>query len=497
MSSNEQNKAAFKQRVEAYLASNSGINSILDFLPNSEYELILYMIENGVWQGGVPQPPADFKPREGAIEVGLFLYWFNHPDQLELQGFSPWERFIIEVVLNYVAKSGYLPATKLTFPNYSFFKTNELIYKDGTVLSTEKYANFDQGWFTAFLNLFISLIDNLWYNGGTFPPITATPIPITGAVGNTVSIAVLGDWGAANNASNAVMQRITSMNPKPDYIVHVGDVYYGGTPSKDNPHAYGDRYLMPGEEQSILVDLWPPSYSDKSFTLNSNHEMYSGANGLFYDAYGVSNNFNTPFSAQKGQSCFALTFGGWTILGLDSAYHSPITTAFMTGSIGESNGEQSNWIKSLNLDPKKTIVMTHHNGFADDCSSVSPLWDEIRQALGGDPYAWYWGHVHNGIVYDRPITIPAVPGKSPSLNTNTFARCLGHAALPYGMASSLAGKPIAWKADSPMPFPSKQLYNGFAVITLTTDGANQLNGITESFYDVSPKAQPVYTKKLL
>ncbi|MEZ4875196.1 MAG: hypothetical protein R2793_07065 [Flavobacteriaceae bacterium] len=32
------------------------------------------------------------------------------------------------------------------------------------------------------------------------------------------------------------------------------------------------------------MNLWPSAWNGKSFTLNSNHEMYSGANGLYYDA---------------------------------------------------------------------------------------------------------------------------------------------------------------------------------------------------------------------
>jgi hypothetical protein len=103
--------------------------------------------------------------------------------------------------------------------------------------------------------------------------------------------------------------------------------------------------------------------------------------------------------------------------------------------------------------------------------------------------------VHNGIVYNTPITIPAVPNQ-PGLTTNTFTRCLGHSALPYGSASSLKGKPVAWCASDAQPAPSKELYNGFAMLTLTVNSAGQLNGITESFYDLS-KNTAVWTKKLL
>ena len=150
---------------------------------------------------------------------------------------------------------------------------------------------------------------------------------------------------------------------KPDYILHVGDTYYGGTPLVNDTN--GKIYYDPGEEVNHLVKPWPAGFEGKSFTLNSNHEMYSGANGLFYNAYGANQTpvgANTPFSAHQGSSCFALTLGDWTILGLDSAFHGKVKKAFMTGSLGDLDGTQAKWIKGLHLNPDKTIVFTHHNG---------------------------------------------------------------------------------------------------------------------------------------
>lgn len=490
----KQKALEIKQLLETNASIKSDIDKLLNYLPYCEYELILYMIEKKVWTGKPPSPPEGFKPGAGTIELGLFLYWFNHPGKLKLSKFSFKEQLLILGII--VGLDTVLPSTKMNSINYDFFTNNELIYTDGTVLSTAKYATYDQGWFVAFLNLIESTTRLLWYNNGKFPTSAPASVPLKSqkksaddTAGNeTVTIGIFGDWGAGNSASKKVMAELTGLEP--DYLVHVGDVYYAGTPLESSPN--GSHYFSPGEEYQNLLDLWPATYKGLSFTLNSNHEMYSGANGLFYDALDVNKG---PFNAQKGTSCFALEFGGWTILGLDTAFMGKVTDAFMTGSLGEPSGFQSQWIQGLGLDPKKTIVLSHHNGFADDCSTVSPLWKEVESALKGDPFAWYWGHVHNGIVYADQVTIPETNG---TFTTTTFARCLGHAALPYGLASSLTNnKNIAWNANSPMPTPSKQLYNGFAVITLTTDNNGQLNGITEKFYDVSACKQPVWEKRLV
>jgi hypothetical protein len=167
--------------------------------------------------------------------------------------------------------------------------------------------------------------------------------------------------------------------------------------------------------------------------------------------------------------------------------------AFLTGSIGGSDGIQGKWIQSLGLNPEKTIVLTHHNGFSFNCSSVSPLWAEINGALKGDPYAWYWGHIHNGIVYDSPVTI--TPDGSSKWMTKTYSRCLGHAALPYGLSSELDSEFIAWNATNPQEPKSSLLSNGYAVLTLTKNSAYDIIGITENFYDLTTNTA-VWTKQI-
>jgi calcineurin-like phosphoesterase family protein len=468
---------------EALLAANRSFRlqlpSIKGYMLACEYELILYMNAQGVWQGALPPPPPNFQTGDGAIEFGLFLYWFNNPTLLNNA-----EVGLAALALDWTFS---LPDSQMTEVNYTYLCTNTLIYVDGSVLSTEAWATFDQGWFAAFANLLETGLRATWYNNGVFPmPSPPKPVALSGAIANTVNIAIVGDWGNGAAPASSVMQQIVGLNPKPDYIVHLGDVYYGGTPAQGDPNS--GHYFSLNEESTNLVSAWPAAFAGKSFTLNSNHEMYGGANGLFYDALLPA---SSPFSAQGGLSCFILQYGGWTILGLDSAYCGNSLDAFMTGYLGSA---QIAWIQSLKLDPAKTIVLTHHTGFAYDCSSVFDLWSQVNTALGGnDPYAWYWGHAHNGIVYHNPVIIP-VPGQ-PDFKTNTYARCAGHGALPYGVAPTLENNSnVCWQASSPIP-SSTQVYNGFVLLTFQSAN-NQVTGISESYFDPS-SAQPKWNFNLL
>jgi hypothetical protein len=481
-----------KSILENSESFSNGLQSLIEFLPYSEYDLITFMNEQGVWQGTLPPPPVGWAAGEGSIDLGLFMYWLHNPQYLDLSGFSIPTRVAILLVI--IVLQPKLAPTLMTYENYAYFQNNELIYTDGSVLSMKPFADYDQGWFFAFLNLVVTLTESLWYAGDQFPTTQPPVIPLKGAQQNSVTIGILGDAGSGTSTYQSILQALTNTNPKPDYLIHVGDVYYAGTPCSTSQ--YGSKYFVPNEEIDNFLRYWPEQYHGASFTLNSNHEMYSGANGYFGDLLNASNGgAGSPFSAQQGSSCFALQYGGWTILGLDSAYMGTSADAFMNGSIGGATGTQGKWISGLGLVPLTTIVLTHHNGFDYDCSGPLTLWQEINGAMEGDPYAWYWGHVHNGIAYDSPITIPAGNGQS-GFTTNTFARCLGHASLPYGNSPALDGKPIAWRATNTQSASSTQLANGFATLTLTKDDSGNLSSIIESYYDLSSGAQPAYTKRI-
>jgi hypothetical protein len=159
-----------------------------------------------------------------------------------------------------------------------------------------------------------------------------------------------------------------------------------------------------------------------------------------------------------------------------------------------THAEQVQWVQGLNLQGKKVIVLTHHTGLTYDglpITSTQPtLWDDVQEALGGrGPDYWYWGHVHNGIVY----AADALSG--------TKGRCLGHAALPFGNAyfwkngqkHDLGQSPsVEYYAHTPKPNPQPnprwdhRVLNGFALLTL---GPGTL---TEAFYEQG-NPNPVWT----
>jgi hypothetical protein len=206
------------------------------------------------------------------------------------------------------------------------------------------------------------------------------------------------------------------------------------------------------------------------------------------------------FAAQQGMSYFALTYGCWLVLGLDSGYYSDAYNGrrfYMDGAIGAAGLEQQiDWVRQFRDHQGPIMVMTHHGGCDTLTGQVTPLYDQVRAALCRAPTVWYWGHVHNGIVYDALFE----KGTNP---VGTRGRCCGHGAIPFGNAWGLEEKGgktnpnILYYAHTPDPdLPdtsgprpaNPRVRNGYALVTLHGDG-----GFTEAFYETGA-AEPVWQR---
>jgi hypothetical protein len=400
-----------------------------DYLQQSEDQLIEVMQNN---------PPLPNAP--GSLEFSWTLYFFNNdaPDWVKaiLQGLG-------------------MPASQITLDDWTKWSIvwvgEGALLGDGSLVSYAPFAVLDPGWSLALMNYMLLNLEYIKRHAFGANPRT---LSVNGQT--TLSIALFGDWGTGEYAdgnlpaspSQLISQQITGM--KPDISIHLGDVYYAG--EKD-------------EEESHLLSCWPKA-SLGNFTLNSNHEMYDGANGYFDTALA-----SPIFSGQQNTSYFQIEFGNWLIIGLDTAYYDP-SFFFFEGAI--SDPAQVGFLKQAAASGKKIMLLTHHNPL--DITGVSQLglWGQVNGALGGQktPDYWYWGHQHNGIVY--------ASGKQ-SNTGGTLCRCLGNGGIPIGNASWLANNPnVYFYTNEPLANPTLQqtlrVMNGFAMLQFTE------NDVTEQWY---------------
>jgi hypothetical protein len=323
---------------------------------------------------------------------------------------------------------------------------------DGTIWGTGKYEDLDPGWLEALADFLESLLPII----GGKAPFSTTPQTIQ--VPDTVQIALLGDWGTGNwrtvsnpAPSTRVGAQVTPL--KPDLSIHMGDVYYAGTSD---------------EEKYELVNIWPGG-SIGSLALNSNHEMYSGGKPYFQAIA------KAPFAMQRGCSFFMLENSNWVIVALDSAYYAEASNMYLDGQLFPTNkpNAQNSFLltqqANAQLNGKRLILLTHHNGLDETGSTTNTLWDQVMGAYpaGGGPAYWYWGHVHVAAVYK-----PQGPG-------NTLCRCLGHGGLPRGNPTELATSNAIWYENRSANDPDipQRILDGFVMLKL--DGAN----IQEVYYD--------------
>jgi Calcineurin-like phosphoesterase len=201
-------------------------------------------------------------------------------------------------------------------------------------------------------------------------------------------IALLADWGTGLYGAPASAKCIDATKPAYTHIIHLGDVYYSGT---DN------------EIEERFLYFWPKAPARKR-ACNSNHEMYSGGHGYFGKTL--------PAFGQKA-SCFAYENANWLLVGLDTAYEEHSLTK-----------EQLGWLSLILQNPKraakKLVLLSHHQPYSLLDNQGPKVIGFLRSFLDACRiHAWYWGHEHRCVVYDRHPT------------WKLAGRCIGHGGYPY------------------------------------------------------------------
>jgi hypothetical protein len=431
-------------------------------------------------------------PSEGDSELGYILHYLAYPNG-ELDDLSAaselhpdfdtvWRAFKAAAP-NPITTAEDLDAVKALLSS----QKDVLATNDGTILGFSQYEQLDARWGWTAVNRLLNWLCGIHKFNTTekLDPIKLTSLDP--GQQDEIKVAVIGDWGTGiytehefadpDGPAAAVMKTVVAQ--KPDYIIHVGDTYYAGTGGNRPPK---------GEEQANLVDLWQKIVGDdfpagRYFTLNSNHEMYGGAFGLYDVA------LKDPlFSAQNNLTYFSLRFGKWLIGGFDSAYYSPSIT-YLNGGLGDEAKDpaQHKFLRQFKKRAAehdlKTMLMCHHNAIDTFGNKVKePLWSDVTDIV--TPDYWYWGHIHMGAAYSDEAAVWGKDGGAKGRKTK--ARCIGHSAIPiavpWGFEAKANHKNQTWYAKTmldggeavpPMHLPAEfqpRIKNGFAVLTLHKDG---------------------------
>jgi len=267
-------------------------------------------------------------------------------------------------------------------------------------------------------------------------------------IADDARLVVVGDWGTGLTWAQAVSQEMAKhiATAKADnrevHVLHLGDVYYSG---------WREEY------RSRFLPFWPVRSAEEgipSWSINGNHDMYSGGHGYF--GYLLR---DPRFAGHNGSSYFCLHNTDWQLLGLDSAYED-----------ADLAGEQGEWVaKKQAASERKTMLFTHHEPFSSFVNIDPPMLKRLEPAFKVRPIdAWLWGHEHLACVY-KPQTQPYLK----------FGSCIGHGGVPVLLDANEQSHPeVTWRAREHKQI-SDDLWQLFGFAVLDFDGPK----IEISYYD--------------
>lgn len=230
-----------------------------------------------------------------------------------------------------------------------------------------------------------------------------------------ISIALLSDWGSDTEESDKVGYLVA--DHAPDYTIHLGDIYFVGTPKEIEENftaPYASWYY--GESGSLA--------------LAGNHEMYSNGNAFFQHLLPAMYAKEGEIRKTQQAGFFCLETQHWRIIGLDTGYTSVGRPFLEIISPPDCHlrKEQIDWLRDIVKvsdpnDKRGLVFLSHHPYFSAFRDEYPKTGEQLFGLLEGTnkPIVWFWGHDHRLIAYqlDEKTYKPGV-----------YGRCIGHGGMP-------------------------------------------------------------------
>jgi len=317
-------------------------------------------------------------------------------------------------------------------------------------ISPGSFTSKDPGWFVSIAQ---GALDRLAKGNAPFNPAPAEYDGLT----DDARLVVVGDWGTGLPRARDVATQMRAAieaalaSQRQVHVVHLGDIYYSG---------------FEGEDRKRFLDLWPVSQAQTeagvtSWSLNGNHDMYSGGFGYFGTLLD-----DPRFHAQrspdgKPTSYFRLRSPSWDFIGLDTAWDTDVTS---NGQIAVLQDPQDSYVADVAAkSPRKLVLFSHHQlvSVYDQPDLGPTLPAKLAPVLDGNRVtAWWWGHEHRAITYEAASGV-------------RYPRCLGNGGvpiLPDNGPPPTSKATITWRSTRTVREHGQQRTRfGFAVLDLHPD----------------------------
>jgi len=234
---------------------------------------------------------------------------------------------------------------------------------------------------------------------------------------NDAVVAVLGDWGTGMDDATQLPKTILRQH-NPHAIIHLGDIYYAGTPQgiEGAPKYRGEcmnNFL------NVLSDAFNQVLRKRLpvFTLPGNHEYYSLGTGYYQEVLPQVNP-DLPDARQLASFfCLRTQDGLWQFLGMDTGYndYNPANLFNPFDDAPSLRPDEAEWqIDKLENFSGKTILLSHHQLFSANVklngtttfsqpNINNGLQAQFAPYLSNKVAAWIWGHEHNMVLYQNGL----------------------------------------------------------------------------------------------
>ncbi len=338
-------------------------------------------------------------------------------------------------------------------------------------------------------------------------------------------VALVGDIGTGTDIAAATLLSVLSF--KPDAILHVGDVYYSGTPFE-----FEHRLI------NMLKDAMAAAgHQAPFFTVPGNHEYFTG-NIPYFECLDSGVLTKLPEQRQRA-SYFSLQSedGGWQFLGMDTGYYGhylaisdaqqraalallhqgdprisadqPIQKLPPSTEMVLLRDDEAQWHRHRIASFRgQSILLSHHPLYSqtipcgvDQAKTAAgtpdphdlnrpgvdtAIWRQLGRYFGDKVPAWFWGHEHNLAIYQdgyRPSDWPNDVETRRLFKPLPFGRCIGHSAIPVAETENPYAEhyPVPLKPGTKLGLTAGWYNHGFEILQLA--GAGQ--PLHASYYQIS------------
>ena len=230
---------------------------------------------------------------------------------------------------------------------------------------------------------------------------TSAVYMLPGDDGSAVRITMAGDWGTGTDEADEVARQMLAF--KPQFTIHLGDVYYVG----DAPEINENCLNTPNPVNNYTPVEWPHG-SMGSFAMNGNHEMDANGDGYF-DLFLPTLGITQAGGRMSGQqtSFFCLQNRYWRIIAVDTGYNSiglpllsqiPLVNRIpFVGGDCKLPKENVEWLTKIVRpaeDTRGLVILSHHQYYSGFEGKYPQAAKQMWQAGVQRPVLWLWGHEH-------------------------------------------------------------------------------------------------------